>query len=104
MKTSISSLLPAPPAPSRNSRIVDAGRGGTTASTAMRSAGGAGLRLKIGALVDQRHARQQVIHFGLGGRGNARARLALRAGGNHAALLQHIFSHRQSYTRLLLVA
>src|SRR5487761_2465735 len=99
MKTSISrSVL------SRSSKIVEAGRGGTTASAVTRSTRGAGLRLQVRPFVDPRDARQQVIHLGLCGRGNARARLALRAGGNHAALLQHVFSHRQSYPRLLLVA
>src|SRR5229473_6661385 len=101
MKTSIS-LLPPSPAPSRSSRMVEAGRG-TTASD-MRSTRRAGLRLQVGALVDPRDAGEQIIDFGSRGRGNARARLALRARGDHAALLQHVFAHSQSRTELLLVA
>src|ERR1019366_1616092 len=64
----------------------------------------AGLRLQVRAPVDPRHPRQQIIHFGPCRRGEARPRLALCAGSDRAALLQHIFPHRQSRTRLLLVA
>src|SRR5258708_22253859 len=87
---------------SRSSRMVDAGRG-TTASD-MRSSRRDGLRLQVGALVDPRDTGEQIIDFGSRCRGNARARLALRARGDHAALLQHVFAHGQSRTWLLLVA
>src|ERR1700738_5297990 len=97
MKTSISA-----PSPSRNSRMVDAGRGATASGiTSLRSTG---LRLQIRALVEPRDARQQIIHLGLRSLGNARTRLALRAGGDHAAFLQHVFAHRQARAGLLLVA
>src|ERR1700704_1209190 len=99
MKTSIS---PFAAALSRSSRIVDAGRAAT--ASGIKSLRGAGLRLQIGALVDPRHAGKQVIHFGLCHWRHARTRLALRAGGDHAALLQDIFAHRQSRAGLLLVA
>src|SRR5580692_12235939 len=93
--------------PSRSKRMVEAGRG-TTASAGMIKSllltRRAGLQLQVRAPVDPRHPRQQVIHFGLCLFGEARPRLALRAASDHAALLQHIFPHRQSRTRLLLVA
>src|SRR5438309_10749708 len=87
---------------SRSNRMVDAGRGGTI--SAMRSTRRAGLRLQIGAAIDPRHPRKQVIHFGLCGRRDASARLALSTVGNHTALLQHIFPYRESCAWLLLVA
>src|ERR1700689_154726 len=66
--------------------------------------GRAGLRLQVGALVEPRDARQQIFDFGPGLRRDARARLALRAGGDDAALLQHVFAHGKAGARLLLVA
>src|SRR5258708_14651117 len=87
---------------SRGSRMVAAGRG--TPVSDMRSTRRAGLRLQVGALVDPRDTGEQIIDFGPRGRGNARARLALRARGDHAALLQHVFAPRQSSTTLLLVS
>src|SRR6185295_13675136 len=98
MKTSISLA----PALSRSSRMVDAGRGATV--SAIELARRAGLRLQIGAAVDARHPRQQIIDFGLCGRRDRRAGLALRAGRDDAALLQHVFAHRQARAWLLLVA
>src|ERR1700730_16810322 len=105
MKTSISSrLLPSTlVALSRSNRIVDAGRGGFALSV-MRSTRCAGLRLQIGPAIDARDPRQQIIHFRLRGRGDGCPRLALRTGGDHAALLQHVFAYRQSRAGLLLVA
>ena len=44
--------------------MVDAGRGLTI--SAMSLARRAGLGLQIGAAVDARHPRQQIIDFGLG--------------------------------------
>src|ERR1035437_2511844 len=113
MKTSISprplssgprplSSAPLVSALSRNSRMVDAGRGMT--ASAMESTRRAGLRLQVRALVDPRDAREQVVHFGLCRCCNARTRLSLRAGSDHAALLQHVFAHGQSGAGLLLVA
>src|SRR5258705_12744896 len=99
MKTSISPFVPAL---SRSNKMVDAGRGTTTSD--MRSTRRAGLRLQVGAPVDSRDPRQQIIHFHPRGRGNAGAGFALRAGGDHAALLQHVFAHSQSGAWLLLVA
>src|ERR1700704_1416057 len=113
MKTSISPrplssgprLLPSAPfaaAPSRSNKMVDAGRGAMASGlTSLRRAG---LRLQVGALVDPRDAGEQIVHLGLCSCRNARTRLALRAGGDHATLLQHIFAHRQARTGLLLVA
>src|ERR1700738_2999945 len=98
MKTSISSRL----LPSRSSRMVDAGRGAT--ASGIKSLRRAGLRLQIRTLVDPRDPRQQIVHLGLRSLGNARTRLALRAGGDHAALLQHVFAYRQARAGLLLVA
>src|SRR6266404_2169841 len=98
MKTSISALVTAP---SRSSTMVEAGRAITASATG--STCRAGLRLQVRAAVDTRDPREQIIHFGLCGCGNIRARLALRARGDHAALLQHIFPHRQSRAGLLLV-
>src|SRR4051794_7861850 len=97
MKTSTSFCTVA----SRRSKMVDAGRGATVSAMVLfRSAG---LRLQIGAAVDARDARQEIVDFGLGGRGDGGARLALRAAGNDAALLQNVFAYRKSRTRLLLV-
>src|SRR5437763_6449038 len=98
MKTSTSFPADA----SRSSRMVDAGRGATVSAMVLLCS--AGLRLQVGAAVDARHPRQQIVDLGLGGRGDGGARLALRAAGNDAALLQHVFSHREPCTRLLLVA
>src|SRR5258705_2892855 len=64
----------------------------------------AGLRLQIGAAVDSCHPRQEVIDFGFCRRRNAGTGLALRAGGDHAALLQDVFAHREPRAGLLLVA
>src|SRR5258705_10894564 len=64
----------------------------------------AGLRLQIGAAVDSCPPRQEVIDFGFRRRRNAGTRLALRAGGDHAALLQDVFAHREPRAGLLLVA
>src|SRR5438445_13013085 len=97
MKTSTSF----PAGASRSSRMVDAGRGATI--SAMVSARRAGLRLQMGAAVDARHPRQQIVDFGLRRRRDGGARLALRAAGNDAALLQHVFTHRKACARLLLV-
>src|SRR6266702_5076797 len=103
MNTSISSrLLPSTPAPSRSRRMVDAGR--DAAAPGMHLTCGAGLRLEIGALVDLRHARQEVVDLGLRRRRDGRARLALRTGGDNAALLEHVFTHGKSGAGLLLVA
>src|SRR5437667_2030874 len=104
MKTSISSrLLPSTLALalSRSSRIVDAGRGAT--ASAIGLARRAGLRLQIGAAVDARHPRQQILDFGLCGGGDGGAGLALRAGRDDTALLQHVFAYRQARAGLLLV-
>src|SRR5438093_9083812 len=105
MKTSISSrLLPSTLASalSRSSRMVDAGRGATVSAIGLPRR--AGLRLQIGAAVDARHPRQQVVDFGLCRRCDGRTRLALRAGRNDAALLQHVFADRQTRAGLLLIA
>src|ERR1700759_731005 len=99
MNTSISPL-PSAPALSRSSRMVEAG--GALAASAMRSTRRAGLWLHRRALVDPRHPRQQIVDLGLRRRGDGRARLALRAGRDHAALLQHIFAYRETGARLLL--
>src|SRR4051794_46481 len=112
MKTSISprplssAALPSGPALSRSSRMVEAGRAFAVslAASAMRSTRGAGLRLHVCALVDPRHARQQVIDLGLGRPSDGRARLALRGRRNHAALLQHVFAYREAGAGLLLIA
>src|SRR5436190_22652225 len=104
MKTSISSrLLPSTLAPalSRSSRMVDALRGATI--SAIELARRAGLRLQVGAAVDARHPRQQILDFGLCGGRDGRAGLALRAGRDDAALLQHVFAHSQARAGLLLV-
>src|SRR5437588_9926917 len=89
-------------APSLSSRTVEAGRGAT--AWVMRSTGRARLRLQVGAPVDPRDTREQVIHLGFRGRSEAGPRLALRAGDDHAALLQHVFAHRKAGAWLLLVA
>src|SRR5436309_10819848 len=105
MKTSISSrLLPSTfaLALSRSSRIVDAGRGAT--ASAIGLARRAGLRLQIGAAIDARHPRQQILDLRLCGCRDRRARLALRAGRDDAALLQNVFAHSQARAGLLLVA
>src|SRR4029079_12318801 len=105
MKTSISSrLLPSALAPalSRSSRMVDAGRGATVSAIGLACR--AGLRLQIGAAVDARYPRQEIIDLGLCGRRNRRAGLALRSGRDDAALLQYVFAHRQTRAGLLLVA
>src|SRR3954453_3315695 len=97
MKTSISLAA----ALSRSSRMVDAGRGATVSVIGL--ARRAGLRLQVGAAVDARHPRQQIFGFGLGGRRDGRAGLALRAGRNDAALLQYVLAHRKARAGLLLV-
>src|ERR1700691_766225 len=96
MKTSISSE-----APSRSSRIVEAGR--AVAASATKSACRARLRLQVGAAIDAGDTRQQIIHFRFRCCRDARARLALGAGGNDAALLQYIFADSQANRRLLFV-
>src|SRR5215471_17531156 len=98
MKTSISStaLL------SRSNNTVEAGRGVTISAIALTR--GARLRPQISASVDPRHARQQILDLGLCGRAQRRARLALGAGGDHAAFLQHIFAHGEPRPGLLLVS
>src|SRR5439155_21694470 len=98
MKTSISLAA----ALSRSSRMVDAGRGATTSAIGLTCR--AGLRLQIGAAVDARDPRQQVLDLGLRGSRDGGAGLALRAGRNDAALLQDVFAHRQARAGLLLVA
>src|SRR3954471_11533321 len=103
MKTSISSrLLPSTFAPSRSSRIVDAGRDADASGIQLTC--GAGLRAEIGALVDAGDARQQVLDLCLRRRRDGGPGLALGAGGDDAALLQHVLAHRQACTGLLLVA
>src|SRR5215813_773789 len=97
MKTSISRA-----APSRSKRTVEAERG--AAISAMQLTCCAELGLEIGALVDPRHARQQIVDFGLRGRRDHRARLALHTGRDDAALLEDIFAHGEAGARLLLVA
>src|SRR6516225_355470 len=97
MKTSISFTA----LPSRSSRMVEASRGATT--SAIGSARRARLRLQVGAAVDPRHARQEIIDFRFCGGCDGGARLALGAGSDDAAFLQHIFAHREPRTRLLLV-
>src|SRR5215471_5659832 len=62
------------------------------------------LRRKTRAAVDPRNTRQQIIDLGLGDRADTRARLALRAGSDDAALLQHIFAYGQPGAGLLLIA
>src|ERR1700744_3448743 len=57
---------------------------------------GAGLRLESCALVEACDTRQEIVDLGPRTRCDAGARLALRAGRNHAALLQHIFAHRKA--------
>src|SRR6476659_3781691 len=96
MKTSISF------APSRSRRMVEAGRDADVPGIQLTC--GAGLRAKIGALVDAGDARQEVIDLRLGRRRDGRARLALGAGSDDAALLQHVLAHCQTCARLLLVA
>src|ERR1700758_533376 len=98
MKTSTSFAT----ALSRSRRIVEAGR--DAAASTMQLTCGARLRLEIGALVEAGDARQQIVDLRLRRRRDGRAGLALRAGGNDAALLEHIFAHGQPCTRLLLVA
>ena len=88
---------------SRSSRMVDAGRGADDLRP-LGLARRAGLRLQIGAAVDPRHARQQVVDLGLRRCGDGGAGLALGAGGDDAALLQHVFAHRKPGAGLLLVA
>src|SRR5450755_2458956 len=107
MKTSISSwLLASAPMPfaglSRSRRMVDAGRGATV--SAIRLTRRARLRGEIRAAVDARDPRQQIIHFGFRGVRDRGTRLALRAGGDDAALLQHIFAHCQARAGLLLIS
>src|SRR5512135_1522279 len=87
---------------SRSSRMVEAGR--VAAMSAMKLTCGTGLRLEIGALVDAGDARQEIVDLGLRGRRDGGARLALRACGDDAPLLQHIFTHGEARARLLLVA
>ncbi len=60
--------------------------------------------MQIGAAVDARHPRQQIVDLGLRRRRDRRARLALGAGRDDAALLQHVFAHGQADAGLLLVA
>src|SRR5437762_3477537 len=104
MKISISPrLLPSAPAPSRSRRMVEAGRGRDADVSAMQLTCGAGLRPKIGTLVDAGHARQQILDLGLCRRRDGCAGLALRAGGDDAALLQHVFAHGKAGAGLLLV-
>src|SRR4051812_19693468 len=97
MKTSTSFA-----APSRSKRMVEAGR--DAGVSAIQLACGAGLRAEIGALVEAGDARQQVLDLSLRRRRDRRAGLALRAGGDDAALLQHVFAHGEARARLLLVA
>src|SRR5438876_167454 len=102
MKTSISSRLsPSTFAPSRSRRIVDAGRDAD--ASAIQLTRRAGLRAEIGALVDASDPRQQVLDLRLRRRRDGRAGLALGAGGDDAALLQHVFAHGKARARLLLV-
>src|SRR6185369_10390075 len=93
--TSLASAL------SRSSRMVDAGRGATISAIELPRR--AGLRLQIGAAIDARHPRQQIIHFGLRSSRDGRTGLALRAGRDDAALLQHVLAHREARAGLLLV-
>src|SRR5580704_13397615 len=103
MKTSISSPQPlSPGAPSRSRRMVEAGRAATASAT--KSACRTRLRLQVGAAIDAGDTRQQIVDFRLRRRGDARARLALGAGSNDAALLQHVFPDCETNRRLLLVA
>src|SRR6516164_6534624 len=97
MKTSISLAA----APSRSSRIVEAERGATI--SVMELTCGTRLQLEIGALVHPRYPRQQIIDFGLRGRRDRRAGLALSAGGDDPPLLQQVFAHGKTCARLLLV-
>src|SRR5262244_4506375 len=97
MKTSISFAAVL----SRNSRMVEASRGLTI--SAIRLPRRARLRLQVGAAIDPRHAREQIIDLGFRGRRQCRARLALSAGGDDAALLQDVFAHGEPRTQLLLV-
>src|ERR1700755_2102686 len=97
MKTSISRA-----ALSRTRKVVEA-RGGATIS-AMTLACRARLRRELRAAIDPRNARQQVIHLGLCRRGDRSAGLALRAGGDDAALPQDVFAHREARAGLLFVA
>src|SRR4051812_17141466 len=101
MKTSISPPPSAPPL-SRSNRTVEAGRALT--ASAMRSTGGAGLRLHCRAPVDAGDPGQQVIAPRVRRRSDGGCRLALCARGNHAAVLQDVFAHREPGARLLLVA
>src|SRR4249919_1629053 len=94
--TSLASAL------SRSSRMVDAGRGATVSAIELPRC--AGLRLQIGAAIDARHPRQEILDLGLRGGRDGGAGLALRAGSDDAALLQHVFAHRQTRAGLLLVA
>src|SRR3954468_5617788 len=92
MKTSISSrLLPSTSAPSRSRRIVDAGRDAD--ASAIRLTCRAGLRAEICALLDAAAPQQQVLALCLRRRRDGGAGLALGAGGDDAALLQHVFAH-----------
>src|SRR6478752_6254330 len=103
MKTSTSSrLLPSTPAPSRSRRMVDAGR--DAAISGMQSTCGARLWLEVGALVDTGDARQEIVDLRLCRRRDGRARLALGAGGDDAALLQHVLAHGKAGAGLLLIA
>src|SRR3954462_738808 len=103
MKTSISSrLLPSTFVRSRSRRMVDAGRDAD--ASAIRLTCRAGLWAEIGALVDAGDARQQVLDLCLRRRRDRGAGLALGAGGDDAALLQHVFAHGKARAGLLLVA
>src|SRR4051812_34146854 len=103
MKTSISSrLVPSTFAPSRSRRMVEAGRDADVSG--IQLACGAGLRAEIGALVEAGDARQQILDLGLRRLSDGRAWLALGAGGDDAALLEHEFADGKARARLLFVA
>ena len=60
--------------------------------------------MQVGTAIGPRHPRQQVIDLGLRRGGDGRAGLALGAGRDDAALLQHVFAHAQARAGLLLIA
>src|SRR6478735_597658 len=89
-------------APSRSRRMVEAGRDADVSGMLLTC--GARLRLEVGALVDAGNARQEIVDLRLGRRRDGRARLALGAGSDDAALLQHMLAHGKARAGLLLVA